>query len=100
MLHTEKIVANTTEMSIRLSSYPNPFEDKVIIEIDASEKEHCIIMVLDVKSNIISLIGAELNAGINTIPLDRPGKLAPGSYTVHIKDVDGNLLSKMVLLKK
>ncbi len=100
MLYTENFVANKTEMSVKVSSHPNPFQDKVIIEILATEKEQCIIVVLDVKSNIVSMIGAELSAGVNSVPLTNLGSLAPGSYTVHIKDLDGALLSKVVLMKQ
>lgn len=86
---------------IEISVYPNPFNASLTIEMICMENEDYILLLADVQnSKIIRMLGAGLNKGLNTIPLEDLNSLRAGSYQLDIKNADGDLIYKTQLIKQ
>jgi hypothetical protein len=88
-------------MPTAVSVYPNPFDQRIDIELTCAENRDCIILLANLKDNrIIRMLGAGLEKGVNKIPLDDLQSLQLGAYQLDIKDPAGDTIYKTMLVKQ
>lgn len=107
MYHTHIISENilaSSNVEISLSntlSYPNPFNEKTIIDFSVSESANAVFFVFDILGRKQSTLLNEIISGNKTLIWDGSNsnghRLPTGIYFVSIKSETRNSLLKVVL---
>jgi hypothetical protein len=84
--------------SLVIRSFPNPFQDKVSLEVNLPQRDHVSLTVFDILGNEIrSLSKALMGPGLHTISLDLSG-CPKGVYTCRL--VSGKLMGSGIIIKE
>lgn len=81
---------NTTE---KLQVYPNPFSDKIIVEMNSSDKKETLVL-MDITGRKVMQLELETNTYQTEILLDK--NLKPGAYFLFIESNIGKTYTKLI----
>ncbi len=92
-----KIVAiNFTINGVNINSvYPNPFLNKLKIDISSDKNEAVRIQLTDNSGRVIKVQNASLQKGVNGIWLDNLAGLSSGIYNLEVKTANSTFRSKL-----
>lgn len=93
---TQRIVSNN---GIHISINPNPFVDRVNINVDLQQASSIQINLVDAVGRIILAKSVKGNTGVNWINLDKLDKLPKGLYSISIKTNNGLTQKKLIKSK-
>ncbi len=80
---------------LQLATLPNPFKDKLIVEVNSADTQIAYLQLVDNSGKIILRQKLTLGTGLNTLQLPTEG-LPKGLYTLQLIN-DKNLVNKKVL---
>lgn len=90
------ITVNFTIVGISINSVnPNPFNDKIKIEISSDKNAKIYIQLSDNSGRIIKTLNVVLQNGINQVWMNDLGSLSKGIYTLEIKTAYTNFRVKI-----
>jgi hypothetical protein len=78
--------------------WPNPFNDKIFVNIPAENKLDVVIKLFDGKGALVKKQNAIVQAGVNQLTI-LTGELSHGMYTLSIETVEGSLHKSVKLIK-
>ena len=84
---------------MQISSYPEKFSNDIVVEINADEEDHCIIVLTNHSGRIRRMMGVNLNRGNNNIHVENVDTLESGLYQLSVKNVESDLLYTSILTK-
>ena len=80
------VTINFTIVGISINSVnPNPFQDKIKIELSSDKNEKITVQLSDNLGRILKTLNAVLQNGVNQVWMNDLGSLSQGIYTVEIK---------------
>jgi hypothetical protein len=75
---------------------PNPFNDKVDIELIAENSNLSVLSLYDMGGSIVKTMSVKTKKGVNLVQLTELGALGSGSYILRIKNDDGEVNTRLV----
>jgi hypothetical protein len=75
---------------------PNPFRDKVEIELLAENNNETVLSLYDMNGKLVKTLQVKTTKGINRLLLNDLGGLGSGTYILHIKNNDGEIKAKLL----
>ena len=75
---------------------PNPFKDKVEIELLAENSNETVLTLYDMSGKLVKTMQVKTTKGINRILLNDLGGLGSGTYILNIKNNDGEIKTKLL----
>jgi len=85
---------------MRISSYPQQFDDSITIKIVTETEGHCIISLTNEKGRTRVMVGVNLSQGINDIVVDKVETLENGLYHLQVKNTEAKVLYNTELIKQ
>jgi len=95
-VYSRVITIRHTEVLPTASVWPNPFSDKLNLEVYSKEGGKLTIQLLNEGGSRVKVIQKEAHKGINTIKLNVPKNLTPGIYILQIQTKDGITQQKLI----
>ena len=75
---------------------PNPFKDKVEIELLAENNNETVLTLYDMSGKLVKTMQVKTTKGINRILVNDLGGLGSGTYILNIKNNDGEIKTKLL----
>ncbi len=82
--------------SIKVTAYPNPVKTYVNIKFETTKDRTVTVLVLDAKGQFLQ--SRKLNTNVKVVPIQMLNYSA-GTYFIVIKDVEGNIIERIQLIK-
>jgi uncharacterized repeat protein (TIGR01451 family) len=79
-----------------VSFYPNPFTDKVNLQVNTESKQACRILVSDLSGKILLNQSVICQAGSNSIVIDNLKELSSGIYLLQVIMEQGTITKKLI----
>jgi hypothetical protein len=98
---SSSIVTAVRNTSIdELKIYPNPFNNRLMIEFNAKESKPTAIAIQNVSGQLVvqTIWNGRSNAGKNSVEITTLGKLPAGDYIISVKQDDNLISEKLVKL--
>ena len=92
--------SRTNEMSMKVTTRPNPFYTSVTLDITCEQNKHIIVRMFDEAGKIIKMLSWYVMKGSNVTSLNELGVLSNGQYFLDIIDTDGIVLFKTRISKQ
>jgi hypothetical protein len=78
------VAALSLQAKATVKAYPNPFKDRMTIEVMAGTNETCQIQLIDIQGKIVSVQETTVSTGKNLIELNDLAKLPSGIYQISV----------------
>jgi hypothetical protein len=89
-------VNQESEMSSDVVAYPNPFEDKISLNVAHSDKGNVSIEVMDLNGQKLFNLSKEVSLGNHDITIHEMESLPAGIYFVQVKSSTLNKVIKVI----
>jgi hypothetical protein len=89
----------TNEMSMKVSTRPNPFYTSVTLDVTCEYNRHIIVRMYDEAGKIIKMLSWYVMKGSNVTSINDLHILSTGQYFLDIIDTDGTVLFNTSLSK-
>lgn len=83
-----------------LVTYPNPFASQVNISISSASNQPVVISIYDAAGKTVRTEQGKLYTGSNSINITRLDMLSRGIYYIDVKDENGIILGRNMLMKE
>jgi hypothetical protein len=90
------IVENNNDLSTAIVTYPNPFSDKLSIDINGANAGNASIQVMDISGRLIMSFDKTIVDGNQTLTLDGLAPLSQGVYFVRVSASGLNHVTKLI----
>ena len=90
----------TNELSMKVTTRPNPFYTSVTLDITCEQNKHIIVRMFDETGKIIKMLSWYVMKGSNVTSINELGVLSTGQYFLDIIDTDGTVLFKTRISKQ
>jgi hypothetical protein len=90
----------TNEMSMNVTTRPNPFYTSVTLDITCEQNKFIIVRMFDEAGKIIKMLSWYVMKGSNVTSINELGTLSTGQYFLDIIDTDGLVLFKTRISKQ
>ena len=90
----------THEMSMKVTSRPNPFFTSVTLDVTSDQNKHIIVRMFDEAGKIIKMLSWYVMKGSNVTSINGLNILNSGQYFLDIIDTEGTVLYNTMLSKK
>jgi len=90
----------TNEMSIKVTTRPNPFYTSVTLDVTCEQNKHVIVRLFDEAGKIIKMISWYVMKGSNVTSINELKILNNGQYFLDIIDTEGTILFNTMLSKQ
>lgn len=89
-------VENNNDLTTEIVTYPNPFSDKLSIEINGAKAGNASIQVMDISGRLIMSFDKTIVDGNQTLTLDGLAPLSQGVYFVRVSASGLNHVTKLI----
>ena len=89
-------VQNDNDLTAEIVTYPNPFSDKLSIEIKGAKAGNASIQVMDISGRLIMSFDKTILDGNQTLTLDGLAPLSQGVYFVRVSASGLNHVTKLI----
>jgi hypothetical protein len=89
-------IENNNDLSTAIVTYPNPFSDKLSIDINGANAGNAIIQVMDISGRLIMSFDKTIVDGNQTLTLDGLAPLSQGVYFVRVSASGLNHVTKLI----
>jgi len=93
------ILMSACNMKDNFTVRPNPFTDKLIIDLTSEKKSKVIIKIFDSKGSLVKKQELSILSGINQLPVESRGLIA-GTYTLSVEWCDGQAKKTIKIIKQ
>lgn len=97
-LENSTVVKNTESDIEQAVVYPNPASGKSYLKINIKNTGKAVVTISDITGRKLVSIAQQMHPGDNTIAMET-GKLAAGSYMVHIATETANAVRRLQIVK-
>jgi hypothetical protein len=87
-------------MPNHFSAYPNPFRDELSFEVEVDNNLSAIIRISDKDGKIMKLLSWNLKKGTNKTSLNDLENWSAGEYFLDMKDMKGDSIFNLKLVKQ
>jgi hypothetical protein len=88
------------EMSLKVTTRPNPFFTTVTLDITCDQNKHVIVRMFDEAGKIIKMLSWYVMKGSNVTSISDLNILSNGQYFLDIIDTEGTVLFNTTLSKQ
>ena len=88
------------EMSLKVTTRPNPFFSTVTVDITCDQSKHVIVRMFDEAGKIIKMLSWYVMKGSNVTSINDLNILSSGQYFLDIIDTEGTVLFNTTLSKQ
>lgn len=90
----------TNEMSMKVTTRPDPFHTSVTLEVTCEQNKHIIVRMFDEGGKIIKMLSWYVMKGSNVTSINELSVLGSGEYFLDIIDTDGTILFNTTITKQ
>jgi hypothetical protein len=90
------VVVNFSNELNLLGTYPNPFKDRLTVDVTAKDAGTCIIKLKDIYGKTVVSESADLNKGNNFLVLDKLDHLSAGVYQL-VMEYNGIVVNRKLV---
>ena len=91
---------NPNEMSMKVTTRPNPFFTSVTLDVTCDQNRHIIVRMFDEAGKIIKMLSWYVMKGSNVTSMNELNILSNGQYFLDIIDTEGTVLFNTMLSKQ
>lgn len=91
---------NPNEMSMKVTTRPNPFFTSVTLDVTCDQNRHIIVRMFDEAGRIIKMLSWYVMKGSNVTSINELNILSNGQYFLDIIDTEGTVLFNTTLSKQ
>jgi hypothetical protein len=92
--------SKTNEMSMKVTTRPNPFYTSVTLDVTCEQNKHIIVRMFDEAGKIIKMLSWYVMKGSNVTSINELSILNSGQYFLDIIDTDGTVLFNTMISKQ
>ena len=96
--HKLLMTSSTTTPELVLQNNPNPFSSETELMFYLEQNSLTDILISDVQGRVVKSISRELDAGLNTMTIDKADLGNPGIYYLTVRTNSQNEMIKLVLI--
>lgn len=96
----DAVRGKTNEMSMKVTTRPNPFYTSVTLDVTCEQNKHIIVRMFDEAGRIIKLLSWYVMKGSNVTSINELNILSTGQYFLDIIDTDGTVLFNTSISKQ
>lgn len=96
IIHSRTIQLSVNTEEYALSSFTNPFDNELNLEINSPRNSNAEIVLMDLTGSVVRIKNYMLAAGANPIVIEKLGSLTSGMYYLRIKANNTMLYRKLV----
>lgn len=88
------------EMSMKVTTRPNPFFTSVTLDVTCDQNRYIIVRMFDEAGKIIKMLSWYVMKGSNVTSINELNMLSNGQYFLDIIDTEGTVLFNTMLSKQ